>query len=638
MGMLEDVKEAVARVLPEKCQVTKVDLEGPEVAIYTKNPGAFFENENFVAKTAFELKKRVNIRTDKSLLSSEKEAEEKARQIIPQDAGIKEIYFDPAFSQIVIEAMKPGLVIGKGGETSKRIILETGWTPNILRAPTQPSEILKGIRHHIHKYSDERKKILQETAKKIYAEVPKSPNDWVRFTALGGFRQVGRSAILLETPHTMVMLDCGIDVAGEGKDQFPYLDSLHFPLTELDAVVVTHAHLDHSGFIPYLFKSGYNGPVYCTSPTRDLMTLLQFDYIDVLVKEGKEPAYNERDVKEMVKYCIPREYREVTDIAPDMRLTMHNAAHILGSASLHLHIGDGAHNLVYSGDIKFGFTRLFNNVDMHYPRLETLIIESTYGGPDGIQPNRQEAEDKLLQVLKETAQRDGNVLIPVFAVGRGQEILLVLENFYRTGVLDAKCYIDGMTKEASAIHTAYPEYLRKGVQRRILQNDSPFTAEIFQTINNGKDVNGKTRDEILQEKGAIVIASSGMLTGGASLEYLYKMAENPNNTLIFVGYQGEGSLGRKIQGGMRSMPISDRKSGKTRALNINMRVETVEGFSGHSDRNQLLAYVRNLKPKPKRAIVNHGERMAVSDFAKTISNRFKLNALAINNLEAVRLK
>jgi len=632
MGILEEVKAIVERTLPEKCQVTKIDMEGPEVAIYTKNPGAFFENENFVAKTAFELKKRVNVRTDKSLLADEKEAEAKARQIIPPDAGVQDIYFDPAFSEITIEAIKPGLVIGKGGETSKKIILETGWTPNIIRAPTQPSEILKGIRHHIHKYSDERKKILQETAKKIYADIPKSQNDWVRFTALGGFRQVGRSAILLETPHTMVMMDCGIDVAG-GDEQFPYLGSLHFPITEIDAIVVSHAHLDHSGFIPYLFRLGYRGPVYCTPPTRDLMTLLQFDYIDVFVKEGKEPIYSEKDVKEMVKYCIPREYREVTDIAPDMRMTLHNAAHILGSASVHMHIGDGAHNLVYSGDLKFGFTRLFNNVDMHYPRLETLIVESTYGGPEGIQPNRQEAEDKLLQVLKETIQKDGNTLIPVFSVGRAQEIMLVLENFYRTGLLDAKCYIDGMTREASAIHTAYPEYLRKGVQRRILQNDSPFTAEIFQTMEK----NGKTRDEILQEKGVVIVTSSGMLTGGPSVEYLHKMADNSNNTLIFVGYQGEGSLGRKIQSGVKSLPVSDRK-GKTHALNINMRVETVEGFSGHSDYNQLLAYIRNLKPKPKKVIVNHGEKSRAIEFARTISARFKLNATAINNLDAVRLK
>lgn len=630
MSVADQIKETVNNLLPEKCKVTKIEMEGPEIAIYTKNPQAFFENENFVAKTAFELKKRVNIRTDKSLLLDEKEAEEKARQIVPEDASIKEIYFDPAFSEITIESIKPGLVIGKGGETSKKIILETGWTPNIIRAPTQPSDILRGIRHQLHKYSDERKKILKETAEKIYGEIDQNPKDWFRIEALGGFKQVGRSCVFLETPHTKALLDCGIDVAGN-SESFPYLNILHLPLSELDAIVVTHAHLDHSGFVPFLFKSGYRGPVYCTPPTRDLMTLLQFDYIDVLVKEGKDPPYSEKDVKEMLKYCIPREYREVTDIAPDMRLTLHNAAHILGSASVHLHVGEGAHNLVYTGDFKYGFTRLFNNVDMHYPRLETLIIESTYGGKDSTQPNRQDAEDRLLRVIKETVEREGNILIPVFAVGRGQEIMLVIENFYRNGLLDTKCYIDGMTNEASAIHTAYPEYLRKGVQRRILQNDSPFTAEIFESMS------GKNRDEVVQEKGMMVIASSGMLTGGASVDYLYKMAEKPENCLIFVGYQGEGSLGRKIQGGMKTLPITD-KNGKTKALNINMRIETIDGFSGHSDRDQLLSYVRNLKPKPKRILINHGERTRSAEFARSLSMRFKLNASSVSNLDAVRLK
>jgi hypothetical protein len=628
MERKEELKERIKELLPVEAHITKIDFEGPEIALYTKNPSVFFENENLVAKLASELKKRVNIRTDRSLLKDPIEAKEMIMNIVPAEAEIKDIKFNDAFSEVTIEALKPGLVIGKEGSTSKAIILQTGWTPHIYRAPTSKSEILKGIRHHLHRYHKERKQILNKIADKIYREI-RGNNAWARIVCLGGFREVGRSCILFETNETKILLDCGINVAST-REPYPYLDALNFPLNEIDAVIVTHAHLDHAGFVPYLFRHGYEGPVYCTEPTRDLMVLLQFDYIDVLVKDGKEPAYSEQDVKKMIKYCITREYNEVTDIAPDARLTLHNASHILGSASVHLHIGEGEHNLLYSGDLKYGFTRLFDALETRYPRLETLIIESTYGGKQDIQPNRQKAEQMFMNIINETIAKGGNVLIPVFAVGRGQEIMLVIESFYRRGEFNAKCYIDGMTAEASAIHTAYPEYMRESVRRRILQNDSPFTSEIFEVVKEGE------RNEIINNGGSVIIASSGMLTGGPSVEYLKALAEDEKNALIFVGYQGEGSLGRKIQNGTRTIPIV-AKNGKTKALKINMRIETVEGFSGHSDRNQLISYIKNLRPRPKQIIVNHGEKTKATSFSNFISTRLKIKATALQNLDAKRL-
>ena len=632
MDYLKEVKEVVKSVVPSDAQVTSVELEGPEVAIYTKNPKVFHENEDYVRNVAYQLKKKVNIRSDKSLLLPEAKAKEKIMKIVPEEAQISEMMFDDAFSEVVIESLKPGLVIGKGGQTSKEIILKTGWTPKILRAPTQPSEILKGIRHHLHKYSGERKKILEETAKKIYSE--KAQESWIRMTALGGFRQVGRSCVLLETRKTKVLIDCGINVAAQtNEDAFPYLDAIRFPINELDAVILSHPHMDHCGFIPYLFKLGYRGPVYCTEPARDLATLLLFDYVDILAKDNKDAPFSERDVKEMLKYCITREYREVTDIAPDMRITFHNAAHILGSASIHINIGEGAHNLVYSGDIKYGFTRLFNNVDINYPRLETLILESTYGGKDDIQTPREECETRFLKVIQETVNQGGSILIPTFAVGRAQELQLIIENFYRRGLIspDTKVYIDGMTKESSAIHTAYPEYLRNSVQKRILQNDSPFTSDVFE------EAKPENRDEIVKNGKSIILASSGMLTGGASVQYFYKMAEDPRNAMVFVGYQGEGSLGRKVQSGLTSIPMTDEK-GKTKKVNINMRLEKLDGFSGHSDRNQLNAYVRNLKPKPRKILLDHGESSKTIEFSKYLSSKYGISTQSIKNLDSVRLK
>ncbi|MEM4598697.1 MAG: beta-CASP ribonuclease aCPSF1 [Candidatus Diapherotrites archaeon] len=628
MGKIDELKDSIKNLVPPEAGLSKIELEGPEVTIYTKKPEAFFENEALVAKIASELKKRVNIRVDKTMLKDPAEAKDIILEIIPKEAEVKDIKFSEYFGEVLIEAIKPGLVIGKGGATSKEIIMKTGWTPHIYRAPTSKSETLKGIRHHLHRYQKERKAILAKIAEKIYSE-PRSNNTWSRVVCLGGFREVGRSCILFEKNETKILLDCGINV-GSSKEQFPYLDALNFPLNEIDAVVVTHAHMDHAGFVPYLYRNGYEGPVYCTEPTRDLMTLLQFDYIDVVVKEGSDPAYTEQDVKTMLKHCIVREYNEVTDIAPEIRLTLHNAAHILGSASAHLHVGMGEHNLLYTGDIKYGFTRLFDVMETKYPRLETLIIESTYGDKLDIQPSREASESTLIKIINETIEKGGNVLIPVFAVGRGQEIMLVIENYYKRGEFKGKCYIDGMTAEANAIFTAYPEYMRESLRRRILQNDSPFTSEIFETVKDNE------RNDIINNGGSVIIASSGMLTGGPSLEYLKALAEEQKNTLIFVGYQAEGTLGRKIQNGANVIPVAS-KNDKTKALKINMRVETIEGFSGHCDRNQLIAYIKSLKPPAKQVIVNHGEKQKAVNFANFISTRLGIRATALQNLDAKRL-
>ena len=628
--ILDEINEISKRIIPSVCQVTKIEMEGPEVVIYTRNPAAFFGTENLVSKIAFELKKRVNIRTDKSLLSNPEQARKQIMEMIPKEADVRDIYFEEPFCEVVIEAVKKGLVIGKGGELSKRIILETGWTPRILRAPIEKSEILTGIRKHLYKNADERKKFLLKTAEEIYAEKVETKRQWIRLMALGGFREVGRSCMLIETQNTKVIMDVGLNHSFE--DPYPYIDALGYPLSEIDAIIISHAHTDHSGLLPYMFRMGFDGPVYCTEPTRDLMTLLQFDYIDVTLANDKNAPYTQEDVKNTLMHTITREYREVTDIAPDMRLTLHNAAHILGSASVHLNINEGMHNLVYSGDIKYGPTRLFDNIDIKYPRIETLIIESTYGSKDAIQMSKQDAEQKLLEIIQETTQFGGNVLIPVFGVGRGQELCMVIESFYKQGLLNEKnnIYVDGMVRQASAIHTAYPEYLRQSLEKRILTNDSPFDSPLF------KEAKKDDREKICNGSGAVIVTTSGMMNGGPVMDYFYKLAENPANTLVFVGYLAEGTFGRKIQQGLKTFPISD--NGKTKKIEVKMRIETIDGFSGHADFNQLTSYIASLKPKPKKVLVDHGDPMRAVEFSKYTAGKFGISTSAIRNLEAVRLR
>ncbi len=625
----KELFDLVNELLPAECGLSKVEAEGPQVVLYLKSIKAFYGDENLITKIAARVRKKIMLRSDSSSLSPQEQALNTIKTLVPVDAGIKDITFDPVFNEVNIEALKPGLVIGKGGSVLKAIMLNTGWSPKVLRAPTSPSEIERAIRNALVNNSEERKKFLLGLGKKMM--LPSTTCEWVKITALGGFKEVGRSCMLLQTPKSNVLVDCGLNVdTSEPSRAYPYLNAMNLAFDQLDAVIVTHAHLDHSGFIPYLYAYGYEGPTYCTPPTRDLMILLQQDCIRVLNGEGKGSPYGERDIKKELNHVIVRDYGEVTDVTPEIRFTFHNAGHILGSSMVHLHIGEGLHNLVYTGDIKFGRTRLFDPADTRFPRIETMLMESTYGGKDDIKPRLEDAEAKLINTIRATMDRKGKTLIPVLSVGRAQEIMLVLEEHLRD--LNIPIYIDGMSKEAAAIHTAYPEYLRHNIQRRILQNDSPFDKPMF---NN---VIPKERKEIVENpESCVILAPSGMLSGGPSVEFLKMMAEDPKNSLVFVGYQAATSLGRKIQNGDREVPVLN-SANKIDTVKVNLTVNTSDGFSGHSDRSQLLSFVKSLRPRAGRIFMMHGDETKCDDLSRTVNRMMHIETRAPLDLDTIRLK
>ncbi len=628
MGIEEEFLQKIVEILGEEAGVTKVELEGPDLGVYTKNPLYFLTHEDAIAKLATALKKRINLRSDPSILSPPEHAREIILSLVPQEAEITNIDFVPELGKVYIEAKKPGLVIGKDGANIRTIVEQTGWLPKVLRAPAMESNILKGVRKLLVRHVRDRKKFLRNVSVRIM----RGSKDvaWVRVHFLGGARQVGRSAILVETPQSKILLDLGIDVASE-KNGYPLIDVPRFSLDELDAIIVTHAHLDHCGFVPMLYKLGYDGPIYTTPPTRDLMALLQFDYVDVLVRDGREPPYTERDVKKAALHVITRNYGEVTDVAPDLRITFHNAGHILGSAIVHVHVGQGFHNIVYTGDLKYGFSRLHNPANTKYPRAETLIIESTYGGREDFHPSRKDTEAALEKLLVETMEKGGILLIPAFAVGRAQEILLTLEEMYRKNNYEWPIFVDGMIKEASAIYTAYPEYLRRDIQARILRGDSPFEMEHLEVVN------GRKREDVVNEAPAVIIAPSGALTGGPAVEYFKLIAGDEKNAIALVGYQFEGSLGRKLQKGIREIPVKDER-GKLIPLQVKAKVETLHGFSGHSDRKQLENFIRKITPKPSRLLVVHGEEEKAVTFARDGGKILRAESYAPRLLDVLRLR
>ena len=628
-----EISQYILHHVPSEAEVTRIEYEGPTLAVYTKRPEVLVDQSNLIAEIVNVIRKRIVIRSDPSVRLPENEAEKKAREIIPPEAEVTEVNFDPSLGEILIEAKKPGVVIGKNGMVLQEIIKRTKWRPQVLRSPPLRSKIVMHMRHYLHSESKERERVLRTVGERIFRPKIYEVGD-VRITALGGVQQVGRSAFLLQTRESNVLLDCGTN-PGSTKpfEAFPRFDNPAFEIDSLDAVVISHAHLDHCGLVPFLFKYGYDGPVYCSAPTSSLMTLLQLDYLDVANKQGTIPYYDQKDVRECVLHTNALRYGVVTDIAPDIRLTLHNAGHILGSSMVHLHIGEGLHNVVYTGDYKYARTMLLEAATTEFPRVETLITESTYGGPDDIMPSRVEAEEHMTRVVNETLERKGKVLIPVPAVGRAQEIMLVLDGYMRRGLMkEAPVFIEGMISEATAIHTAFPEYLGREVRQSILHDGiNPFQSDYFTLVEHPN-----VRQGVIDGEPCIVMATSGMFEGGPVIEYFKSLAADERNTVIFVSYQIEGTLGRRVQKGLSEVALMNNE-GKMDIAKVRLHVDSIEGFSGHSDRRQIINYVTHLNPKPERVVVCHGERAKCLGIADFLSRRCEIDAFAPALMETFRL-
>jgi len=632
---LDDIRGTIEDEIPDDIAITEVTYEGPELVVYTRNPKKFARNGDLIRQLASNLRKRITVRPDPAVLAKPADAREEILQVIPEEAGVTDLDFHVDTGEVVIEAEKPGMVIGRHGSTLREITQEVGWTPEVVRTPPIESSTVKNVRNFLKQERDDRRDILERIGRQIHRE-EMSDDEWVRITTLGCCREVGRAAFILSTPETRVLVDCG-DKPG-AEDEVPYLqvpEALGSGASSLDAVVLTHAHLDHSALIPLLFKYGYDGPIYTTEPTRDLMGLLTLDYLDVATKEGRTPPYESEMVREAIKHTIPLEYGDVTDIAPDIKLTMHNAGHILGSAISHFHVGDGLYNVAFSGDIHYEDTRLFNGAVNDFPRVETLVLESTYGGRNDYQTDQEDSERKLRDVIQRTYDQDGKVLIPAFAVGRSQEIMLVLEEAMREGrIPEMPVHLDGMIWEATAIHTTYPEYLRDDLRDRIFHEDeNPFLAEQFNHIDEGED----ERRDVADGEPAIILSTSGMVTGGPIMSWLEHLGPDPDSRLVFVGYQAQGTLGRRIQNGWDEIPLGNGNGrGRGNTVTMRMDVETVDGFSGHADRQGLENFVRTMNPRPEKVLCVHGDESSTQDLSSALYHEYNMRTFAPKNLETFR--
>ncbi len=650
----DDVAKIILRSIPADSQITNVRFEGPNIALYTKNPKfALTELTYYLSSLSKSLKKRFIIRTDPAIRMQEDATRQAVVKLLPKDIQVSAVFCDDATGEVVLEVSRPE---GIDPMMIVEIAKTTGWIAHTRRSPHITSTSINTIHSTLKNSAKERSDFLQKLGTRLFrgslvvgnvsenGNGKSEPSDlppkfqWtqnreeVMLFCLGGVKQVGRSCFIVVTPESKIMLDCGIN-PGEmsGLDAYPRIDWLNFNLDELDAVVISHAHIDHQGFLPALFKYGYRGPVYCTEPTLPLMTLLQMDSVKIANSNGTYLPYEARDVHEVIKRTITLPYGKPTDISPDITVTLNNAGHIMGSATVHLNIS-GAHNILYSGDYKYARTQLLDSAVATYPRVETLITESTYGNSSDVMPDQAFVYRTFSESINKVLSEGGKVLIPVPAVGRAQEIMLVMAREMSEGrLVESPIYIEGMISEASAIHMSYAHYLGADVRRSVSQGTNPFTSEYFTVISGGK------REEAINDQNpAIIMATSGMLEGGPSVEYFKELAPSPKNKIIFVSYQINGTLGRRILDGNISEVSMMDKSGKVKVVPVKCQTQKIDGFSGHSDFNQIMNFVAKIKPK--RVLVNHGERTKSENVASAVYSRLKIRSSVPDNREIVRLR
>jgi uncharacterized protein len=651
--------------LPSETQITNVRFEGPNIAIYTKNPKfSLTELTYHLSSLSRSLKKRFIVRTDPSIRLPEDRTREEISKLLPKDIIVSAVFCDEATGEVVLEVNKPEVI---DAEMVIRIAQSTGWISHTRRSPHIPSTSISTIHSTLKASAKERNNFLWELGKKIFrhpllvrqtnlnnyssernystqtssvvekgdggSEFRHLTREEVILFCLGGVKQVGRSCFIVMTNESKVMLDCGINPAEpEPLSAFPRLDFFNFNFDELDAVIISHAHIDHQGFLPTLFKYGFNGPVYCTEPTLPLMTLLQMDSVKIAKSNGTYLPFEVRDVHEVIKHCITIPYGKPTDISPDITVTLNNAGHIMGSATVHLNIS-GVHNILYSGDYKYAKTQLLDGTLSIYPRVETLITESTYGNSTDVMPDQSVVYRTFTDNINRTLTGGGKVLIPVPAVGRAQEIMLVLDKEMREGrLMESPIYIEGMISEASAVHMSYAHYLGYDVRRSVSQGINPFQSEYFTVVNGPAN-----RADVLNEEApSIIMATSGMLEGGPSVEYFKEIALSDKNRIIFVSYQINGTLGRRVlDGTMNEVSMLD-KNGKLKVIPVRCETKRIDGFSGHSDFNQIMNFVSRVKPK--RVLVNHGEKSKSESIASAVHYRYKIRSSVPDSREIVRLR
>lgn len=425
----------------------------------------------------------------------------------------------------------------------------------------------------------------------------------------GGASEVGRSCILVTAGSTKIILDAGLNPSEDMT--FPQIPD--HEIKAADAVVITHAHLDHCCFTPHLFARGYKGKIFSTKPTMELLNVQVADYMRL--SEPKE--ITKGVLAQMGKSFKVIEYRKPFMIK-DVKIELINAGHLLGSCLVKLTYK--GKSILYTGDINLQSTKLLEGADLRNLQADVLIMESTYGGKEDVFMSEKDMARNMVKSINDTILRGGKVLIPSFGVGRAQEVLLFLDDFMNSGKLPkVPIYVDGMIGKVLRIHRHNVIYCKKEVQSRILMSDyDPFKSPNFIIVER------PNRSKIVEsDESSIIVTTSGMLTGGPVVYYLKKMAGSSINKLMLIGYQVEGTPGRALIDGHKEIHFHDSR------LKIEMGVELYH-MSAHADRKQLEQIPKKIHGL-KEIFIVHGEKSKSASLMEWFKKNYKVTVPKIGD-------
>lgn len=463
----------------------------------------------------------------------------------------------------------------------------------------------------------------------------------------GGVRTVTGSCYLVDNGSVKFLVDCGafqgFNLEEKNREPFP------FDPASIDYVFLTHAHYDHSGRLPLLVKQGFKGRIISTQPTRDLAKLVMLDsaklqredferwevrakhredYEEQEILENK-PLYNEEDVADTVALFEVYPYGTSVRLKKDLEFRMRDAGHILGSSILEFWLKTETkrdRKIVFSGDLGQPGARIIKDPDM-IREADYVICESTYG--NRLHKNKDETVLELLSILKHGQEEGGNILIPSFAIERTQELLYEINLFVENRLLEGlEVFLDSpMATKATNIFKMYPNFYDEDAKRLLEKGDDPFDFPGFKMIESAEE-----SKRLIDKHGVVIIAGSGMCTGGRIIHHLKNNLANPKTNVVIVGYQVEGTLGRRLVESAESVKIFGEE------IEVNAQIHTLGGFSAHGDQRDLRYWLRGFGHLPKKVFVVHGDKEISIGFATNIRSELGLDAQVPEINEEFELK